>query len=228
VAEKTMSRKVKWICGAIGLSVIVAVILVHSFKETILVKAGNFMAPEVKTIEGVADVVILEGTETISKGIVSKGVELLLSGKAKRMVLVLHKISPKYRPFAVQEDYPSSVRLELQRLGLKDSDFTVLLTPLRDPITLTCARFVVESLAKDGVKKALLVTQGFHMRRSYLVYQYLAAPLNIKIYPMAYFGKKYQHNDWWYEGHGTRDFVGELQKLIFYMAMGYIPLKLSY
>jgi len=223
-----MSRKVKWICGAIGLSVIVAVILVHSFKEAILVKAGNFMAPEANKIEGVADVVILEGTEFIGKGMVSKGLEVLSSGKARRMVLVLHRISPKHRPFAVQEDYPSSVRLELQKLGLKDSDFTVMVTPLRDPITLTCARFVVEALAKDGVKKAILVSQGFHMRRSYLVYQHLAAPLNIKIYPMAYFGRKYHHNDWWYEGHGTRDFALQLQSLVFYIAMRHIPLKLSY
>jgi len=223
-----MSRNVKWFCGAIGLFVIVAVILVLSFKETILVEAGKFMAPEANSIEGVADVVILEGTTFMGKGMVSRGVEILSSGKARRMVLVLHRVSPKHRPFAVQEDYPSSVRLELQRLGLKDSDFTVMVTPLRDPITLTCARFVVEALAKDGVKKAILVSQGFHMRRSYLVYQYLAKPLNIKIYPKAYFGRKYHYNDWWYEGHGTRDFVLQLQGLAFYIAMRHIPLKLSY
>ncbi len=29
---------------------------------------------------------------------------------------------------------------------------------------------------------------------------------NIKIHPVAYLGKKYQRNDWWYEGHGARDF----------------------
>lgn len=186
------------------------------------------MAPEVNSIEGVADVVILEGTEFMGKGMVHKGVELLSSGKARRMVLTLHRISPKHRPFAVQEDYPSSVRLELQRLGLKDSDFTVMVTPLRDPITLTSAKFVVEALAKDGVKKAILVSQGFHMRRSYLVYQYLAEPSNIKIYPMAYFGKIYQRNDWWHEGHGTRDFVLQLQGLVFYVAMRHIPSKLFY
>lgn len=223
-----MSKKVKWLCAGIALSVVIAMVLVISFRENILIAAGNFMAPEANPIEGTADVVILEGTEFIGKGTVSKGLDILRSGKARHMVLVLHRISSKYRPFAVQEDYPSSVRSELQKLGLKNSDFTLLLAPLRDPITLTTARFVIESIAREGYKQAILVTSSFHTRRSYLVYQHLAKPLNIKIYPVAYFGKKYQRNDWWYEGHGTRDFFLQLQSLTFYMAMGYIPLKFSY
>lgn len=223
-----MSKKVKWLCTGIALSLIIAMVLVISFREKILIAAGNFMAPEDNSIEATADVVILEGTEFMGKGMVSKGLEVLSSGKARRIVLVLHRISPKYRPFAIQEDYPSSVRSELQKLGLKDSDFTVVSAPLRDPITLTTARFVIESIARENVKRAILVTSSFHTRRSYLVYQHLAKPLNIKIYPVAYFGKKYQRNDWWFEGHGARDFVLQLQSLAFYMAMGYIPLKFSY
>lgn len=223
-----MKRKTKWIWGAIGLSAIVVMILVFSFRETILVEAGKFMAPEASQIEEIADVVILEGTEFIGISMVSKGLEMLSSGRARRMVIVLHRISPKHRPFAMQEDYPSSVKTELQNLGLKDSAFNVMVTPLRDPITLTSARTVLETLARDGVKKAILVSPGFHMRRSYLIYQHLSVPLNIKIYPIVCFYKKYQHNNWWNEGHGTRDFVSELQKLMYYMAMGYIPLKFSY
>lgn len=223
-----MRKKFKWICAGIALFAIIVTVLVISFREKILIAAGNFMAPEVNFIEGAADVVILEGTEFIGKGMVSKGLEILRSGKARHMVLVLHRISPKYRPFAIQEDYPSSVKSELLTLGLKNSDFTLLLAPLRDPITLTTARFVIEAVAREGIKQAILVTPSFHTRRSYLVYQHLAKPLNIKIYPVAYFGKKYQRNDWWYEGHGTRDFVLQAQSLLFYMAVGYIPLKLSY
>ena len=63
------------------------------------------------------------------------------------------------------------------------------------------------------------------MRRSYLIYQYLALPLNIKIYPVA-FG--HDVNNWWNEDNGARDFLSEVLKLAFYMAKGYIPLKFSY
>ena len=90
-------------------------ILVFSLRETILVEAGKFMAPEASQIEEIADVVILEGTEFIGKSMVSKGLEMLSSGRARRMVIVLHRISPNHRPFAMQEDYPSSVKTELQK-----------------------------------------------------------------------------------------------------------------
>ncbi len=56
------------------------------------------------------------------------------------------------------------------------------------------------------LKQAIFVTSTSHTQRSYLAYQRLAKPLNIKIHPVAYLGKKYQRNDWWYEGHGAYDF----------------------
>jgi uncharacterized SAM-binding protein YcdF (DUF218 family) len=222
-----MTKKVKWFFGSVGLFVIVAVVLAFSLRETILVKAGKFMAPEDIKIEGIADVVILEGTGTIGKGVVSKGVELLSMGKAKRMVIVLHNIGKNHWPFAFQEDYPSSVRKELQKLGLKDSDFTVIVTPIRNPVTLTSAKGALKILARDGVKKAILVSPGFHMRRSFLIYQHLSIPLNIKIYPVVSLDK-YQLNNWWNHDNGPRDFLLELQKLALYIAKGYIPPKLSY
>jgi len=222
-----MKRESKWIWGAICISAIVGVTLVVSFREAILLEAGRFMAPEAAQIEDVADIAILEGTEFIGRGEVSKGMQLLSSGKAKRLVIVLHRIAPNHRPFAFNEDYSSSVRRELQRLGLKDSTFRVIETPIRNPITLTSAKGALQSLSGDGVKSAILVSPGFHLRRSYLVYQHLSVPLNIKIYPVACFDR-YQANTWWRDGKGVRDFFEEVQKLVFYMASGYIPLKFSY
>ena len=81
-----MKGKSKWIWGAICFSAIVAVIFVFSFRRAILLEAGRFMAPEVNQIEGVIDVVILEGEAFIGRDIVSKGVDLVTSGKARRMV----------------------------------------------------------------------------------------------------------------------------------------------
>ena len=222
-----MKRKTKWIWGAICIFAIVAVIFVFSFHRAILVEVGRFMAPETNQIKEVADVVIVEGTTYVSRGIVSKGVELLTSGKAKRMVVVLHRIAPHHRPFAFNEDYPSSVRRELQDLGLKDSQFTIIVTHIHEPITLVSAQGAMDILAKDGIKSALLVSPGFHMRRSFLVYQYLSNPFNIKIYPIACL-EAYDQNNWWNQDNGPRDLLSELQKLLFYMVKGYIPLKFTY
>lgn len=222
-----MSNRIKWFCTGIGLFLVIGMILVFSFREKILIAAGNFMAPETNLLEKTADVVILEGTEFIEITKVHKGLEILSSGRAKRMVLVLHQIRQTYRPFAITENYPSSVQKELQRLGLKESDFSIIVAPLRDPITLMTARFVIDRLSREGVKEAILVSSGFHTRRSYLVYQHIAAPRNIKIYPLACHDS-YPLTNWWNEGHGARHFFEELQKLAAYLVMGYIPPKLSY
>jgi uncharacterized SAM-binding protein YcdF (DUF218 family) len=222
-----MKRRSKWFLAATCIFVIVAAILIFSFHGAILQKAGRFMAPEANHMAGVADVVILEGTEFIDRGEVAKGVYLLSSGRARRMIIVLHRIAPDHRPFAFNEDYSFAVRMELQSLGMKDSAFAIIAVHIENPITLTAARGAVEVLARDGVKSALLVSAGFHMRRSFLVYRHLSMPLNIKIYPVACFNQ-YGPDNWWTEDDGIRDFVSELAKLIYYMAKGYVPLKLSY
>lgn len=227
MGSQAMKPNVKWIWGTLCIFAMVTVILIISFHRSILLEAGRFMAPEANQIEGVADVVIVEGTTFIGRGVVSKGLELLSSGKAKRMVVVLHRIAPHHRPFALNEDYPSSVRRELQNLGLKDSAFTIIVTHIHEPITLVSAQGAMDVLSMDGVKSAILVSSGFHMRRSFLVYQHLSFPFNIKIYPVACF-EAYKLNNWWNQDTGPRDFLTELHKLLFYMVKGYIPLKFSY
>jgi len=222
-----MKIKSKYIWGAVGAFVIAAIFFGFLFRKGILLEAGRFMAPETKQIEGVADVVILEGTEFINRSMISMGLKLLSSGKAKRMVIVLHSIAPDQRPFGINEDYPSSVRRQLKDLGIKDSTFTIIVTHIHNPITLVSAKGALEILSKDGVKTAILISPGFHMRRSFLVYQYLSIPLKIKIYPIACFDA-YELKDWWNQDRGPRDFLSEFQKLVFYIVEGYIPLKFSY
>jgi hypothetical protein len=222
-----MKRKIKWFWGATCILTIGAAILIFSFHKVILQGAGRFMAPEANVVTDIADVVILEGAQFIDRGMVNTGVYLLSSGKARRMIIVLHRISPNHRPFAFDEDYSSLVRTELKKIGLKDSAFTIIETPIRNPITLTSSRGALEILSHDGVKTAFLLSPGFHLRRSFLVYQYLSMPMGIKIYPVACFNG-YEPDNWWHEVNGVRDFVSELAKLMYYMARGYIPLKLSY
>ncbi|MDR2017560.1 MAG: hypothetical protein LBQ00_01555 [Syntrophobacterales bacterium] len=222
-----MKTRAKYIWGAIGALAIIALTFAFLSRKTILLRAGCFMAPRANHIEGVADVAILEGMEFIKRNMITVGLDLLSSGKAKRLAIVLHKIAPDHRPFAINEDYPSSVRRELKNFGVRDTDFVIIVTHIHNPITLVSAKGVLEVLSKDGVKSALLVSSGFHTRRSLLVYQYLSIPLNIKIYPVACLDA-YDLDNWWNQDEGQRDFFSEAQKLVFYLAKGYIPLKLRY
>lgn len=219
-----MKNKVKWIWGEICLSLLLMMILVFSFRVTILMRAGQFMAPEGKYI---ADVAILEGSEFIDREILMKGMNLLSSGNVKRLIVVLHRIAPSHRPFALNEDYPDLVKKEMEALGLKERDFKIIVTHIHHPITLIEAKGAVEIISQEGVKSAILLSKGFHARRSYLVYQHVCSPFQIKIFPSACFNS-YQLDHWWSQERGLRDFVMELLKLTHYLAGGYIPFKLSY
>jgi hypothetical protein len=80
-------------------------------------QASKFMAPEGNYT---ADVAILEGNEFIDRGIIARGVNLLIAGKVKSIVVVLHRIAPSHKPVAINEDYPSLVKKEMEVLGLKE------------------------------------------------------------------------------------------------------------
>jgi len=100
---------------------------------------------------GKAEVLILEGTETIKNGAVQEGVELLRTSQAKCLVIVLHISQKKGQLFAIQEEYPKLLKGKLKALGLKENQLKILIVPIDDnPITLTEARFVVGILAKEG------------------------------------------------------------------------------
>ena len=218
------NRKSKWIWGSICLFVFITTIFVFIFRETILLKAGCFMAP---TGDYKADVAILEGTEFISTGAITSGMNLLLSGKVKRIVIVLQNIAPTDRPYGINGNYPDIVKQKIKNFGLKETEFKVIVVHIEHPVTLKEAEAVLEALSKENIKSAILLSQGFHTRRSYLAYQYIGMPLHIKIFPSASF-TNYQLNNWWSQESGVRDFTAELLKLGYYLAGGYIPFKFSY
>jgi hypothetical protein len=219
-----MKRKGRWVWTGICLSLFLIIILVFLFRVPILTRAGQFMGPQGNDL---ADVAILEGNEFIDRGVVRNGMDLLSSGKVKRLIVVLHLIAPSHRPFALNEDYPNLVKKEIEALGLKERDFRIVVVNIHHPITLTEARGVAETISKEDVKSAVLLSPGFHARRSYLVYQHACSPFQIKIFPSACFNS-YPLDHWWSQEHGLRDFTTELLKLAYYLAGGYIPLKLSY
>jgi uncharacterized SAM-binding protein YcdF (DUF218 family) len=219
-----MKNKSKWIWGGICLSLLLIIIMIFLFRVTILMQAGKFMAP---VGDYKADVAILEGAEFIRTGAIASGMDLLSSGKVKRIIIVLQNIAPSHRPFGINGNYPDIVKQKLKDLGLKETQFQIIVTPIRYPITLREAEVALETIAKENIKSAILLSAGFHTRRSFLVYQYVGIPLQIKIFPSACF-TEYQLNNWWVQEPGVRDFAAELLKLGYYLSGGHIPFKFSY
>lgn len=217
-----MKTKTKWILGCLILASVLIVAVVYIFKEPILTKAGDYMAPRG---EYTADIAILGGTSFLDRQIAEAGFDLLKQGKVKRLVVVLHNIHPLHRPYGMNESYPEMVRKEILKRGLKEKDFEILVTHIHEPLTLTEAQGAMKVIAKTNIKSAILLTPGFHTRRSYLVYQCIADPYKITIYPQACLNG-YKLEKWWTQEGGPRDFATESLKLAYYVLWGHIPLKL--
>lgn len=216
--------KLKWVLGGLCLSAVLVIVLVYIFREPILDRAGELMAPHG---EYSADIAILCGTSFLDRSVANAGFELLKAGKVKRLVVVLHNISPLHRPYGYNDNYPEMVRKEIRKSGLKESDFEILVTHIHHPLTLIEAQGAMKAISQMNVRSAVLLAPGFHTRRSYLVYQYCASPYQIKIYPQACF-KGYMSEKWWATNDGMRDFAAEFAKLAYYIAGGYIPFRFSY
>jgi hypothetical protein len=219
-----MTRKSKWIWSGIFLSIFLIIVITFFFHAAILFHAGKFMAPEG---DYEADVAILDGSEYVSTGMVVQGLNLLSSGKVKRLVIVFHRIARLHRPYGLNTDYTNLVRKGLQDHGLKETDFKIIEAPVRNPVTLTAAKVALDALSRENVKSAILLSSGFHARRSFLAYQFAGIPLQIKIFPTTCF-TEYELDRWWESYPGIRDFGLEALKLAYYLVGGYIPLKFSY
>jgi len=213
------SRKISGKTFFFILSGLTLVILLLSYK-TILIAAGNFLAPEGT---GNADVVIVENSELIRAKGVETGRDLLSSGRANRLVIV-YQNSENERIFDRPLNYNLLLTQKLEPLGLKKEQIQVIEVPTDHPITLTEARTVLSNLSRSGVKSAILLAEGFHTRRSYWAYKQVGLSLGIKIIPCPYF-IKYQRENWWTKIKGVHEFAFESLKFIYYVLRGYVPVR---
>jgi hypothetical protein len=195
------------------------VILLLSYK-TILIAAGNFLAPQGI---GDADVVIVENTQLIREKGLKIGIDLLSSGKTHHVVIV-YQNSEDERIFDRPLNYDLLLTQKLELLGLNKEQIQVIEVPMDHPITLTEAKRVLSNLSRSGVKSAILLAEGFHTRRSYWAYKQVGLPLGIKIIPCPYF-IKYRIDNWWTGIKGVSEFSIELSKFVYYVLCRYIPVK---
>ena len=214
--EMFASRKLLFPVVLLGLAL---VCLVFS-SEIILIESGKFLAPEVT---GKADVLILEGTELIRERPVRAAMELLASGRADRMAVVVHQDLADAPIFALQ-NYARLIARDLEALGLRKDQFQVIEVPSNHPITLMEAQIALATLSRSEVRTVLLMAEGFHARRSFWVYKQMGASLGMKIHLYPYF-RRYEMKTWWRTADGCYDFLSESFKLLYYVIKGYIPVR---
>src|SRR5207249_798262 len=139
------------------------IILGLSLSKAIADHIGRSMAPEEARY---GDVLILEGADDVDKRLLIEAAQEMRSLGAPRLVVVIHQDAK-----LSMENVNSATKLEMQvhQLGLHDDQFTVLRTPKTHPTTLNEVPVVLKKLSGEGVRSDVLMTDGFHERRSYLV-----------------------------------------------------------
>jgi hypothetical protein len=204
------------------LVLIVLVLAAGLLHGPVLRGLGRFLAPQGK---GTAEAVVVEGDQVVQEGIIEAALALIREGRAGQIVAVLHYYPEKERLFAIQDQYARKLGEELERRGLRKGQYRIWETPAKGhPITLSEARYVVPRLAQAGIRKAYLVCQGFHTRRSFLVYQGQGDTLGIHFVPYPYF-PSFARDAWWQDLDGVKYWGAEALKLIYYLGRGYIPLS---
>jgi hypothetical protein len=194
-------------------------ILLFFFYPTLLCAGGRYLAPEGK---GKADLVILEGSEVIKEPAVRVGMELISSGRAKKLAVVYQE--SEERAFGLPPDYDLFLIQKIGELGLKKDQISVYVVPREHPITLNEAKIVLSKLAKDKTPNAIVLAENFHTRRSYWVYKEVGKALGIDIIPYPHFSR-FKIDAWWQKADGVRAFLGEWLKFLYYVLRGYIPIK---
>jgi hypothetical protein len=163
----------------------------------------------------------LEGGDGVDKRLLIEAAQEMRSLPAPRLVIVIHQDAK-----LATDKVNSASKLEMQvhQLGLHDDQFTVLRTPRTHPITLNEASVVLNKLSAEGVRSAVLMTDGFHERRSYLVYKQVGIPLGISLTACTGF-LEYTRDNWWMTSVGWREFLEEVTKTSYYYTRGYLRLS---
>lgn len=210
-----MLNKKQILLSSLGILVLAFLILY----QTALKRLGHFLAPQGT---GTAEAVVVEGDQVIQKGAVGAGVGLIKEGRAKQLILVLHRYSESEQLFAIQDKYQEWLKEELERRGLGKNQYRIWVLPINGhPITLSEAQYVVPQLLQAGVHQAILLCLSFHTRRSLLVYQNQGQALGVRFIPYSYF-PFYDRDNWWRDTEGIKEFGAETLKLGYYLGKGYI------
>jgi hypothetical protein len=167
-----------------------------------------------------SDAIILEGSADIDDAIIREGIKCYKESNAKKIIFAMHWIN----------DYPenySNINAKMQQYGIAKERLVVINTITPHPITQNEAKAVLKVLNATGIKKALLITDGFHESRSYLIYHEMGKKTGIIITPKVV-NIYYKYNNWWKTKMGIHEMADEIIKTSYYLLSGHLPLSILF
>ena len=190
-------------------------ILLWIFRIEILESVGYFLVAQAYPTK-TADIILLE-EEFDNKQAIEKCNNLYRETGAKEVWIVR---LPDSTSFITEKQLEKSFRENLDTLSYKFK-FNFFSYSTEHPYTYNKSMAVLDSIKKNGYRKVILLTEGFHSKRSYKVYKKIFAPEGIDLYCETYFTIVNPTN-WWQDSNGFRRVTSEYLKYIYYVVKRYI------
>lgn len=139
-----------------------------------------------------------------------RAAELMHDGYANRAFAPVFIFRNPERPGLVSGGF---AEVMIRVAGLEN----VQLVPVqqREPITLSVARQVAETLVREHVRSVIVVSPSLRSARSCRVYKQVLEPKGITVYCQASGGNR-SPSTWWYSLHGIQEVGLELVKYWYY------------
>jgi len=135
---------------------------------------------------------------------------LLRTGISERLIVPTSVFDDPTIPGAVYQGF-SEVMLRVARIEHAE----ILPVSHQEPVTLTVARQVADTLQEQGVRSVIVVAGRFRTRRTYAVYRQVFEPLGIAVTVVAARSSRTPEN-WWHTTHGVQQVFLEFIKLQYY------------
>lgn len=198
-----------------GLITLLILLVILLLRNPILYSIGSFLVYDTGEISK-ADIVILEEDVNSKEGL-KYCLDLYTKGFCKEIWAV--KIVDTSMIYT-DEQYLKFINSVVDSSGYKVK-LKYFIFDVEHPITLNKSLQVLDSLKSKNYSSVILVTNAFHSKRSYKVYNKIFQPNNISIQSKVYYSKV-RLDGWYTNSYGLRYVFPEYIKYVYYTFRGFI------
>jgi uncharacterized SAM-binding protein YcdF (DUF218 family) len=190
---------------------LLAIIAVYVFRETILVQVANFLIIDDKPAK--ADIIyVLNGDHNTRP---YKAAELYKSGYAPKVVIARAEDSPASMQGLIANDTDISDHV-FQLAGIPETAIVELKVPGGVSSTFDEAISLRQYCREKSLHRVIVVTSSFHTRRARWIIARLLSPIGVEVLMAQAPDAKYGPQNWWKSEDGLIACQNEYLKLIYY------------
>lgn len=211
--KEVNKRKLTWKFK--GVILLLSLLLIILLRNPLLYFLGSFLVYDSGEVTK-ADVVILE--EDVNS---KEGLKLCLDLYAKGLCKEIWAV----KIVDTSMIYTDEQYLQFLNSVLDSGGYNVKLKyfifDVEHPVTLNKSKQILDSLKAKNYLNVILVTNAFHSRRSYKVYEKILKPNEISLQSKVYYTKA-NVNDWYRNSNGLRYVLPEYIKYVYYVFRGFV------